>query len=118
MTHVVGGERELPAAEARVQIAQVANGRLRAAFGVEPLVDPAIDAQAVGSCRLGHELPEPSRACVRGDARVHPALDEREPDQIFRKVRRAKGPLNRRREPTALLMRAETIERPLGLFLK
>ncbi len=53
VAHVVGGEREVPLAEARVEIAKVMRGRLRREARVLALVDEVVLTEAVD--RAGHQ---------------------------------------------------------------
>ena len=59
------------------------------------LVDPAIDRQPVDLRRLGHELPEPSRARDRVRRGVEAALDHRHVDEVLRERAAAQRPPHR-----------------------
>src|SRR5215831_3306727 len=62
LTRVVRGLGELPGAVPHVEVVEISRGRDRGLLGIEPLVDPAVDAQAVEPRGRRHELPEPFRA--------------------------------------------------------
>ena len=72
---VVCGLGQRPRAELVVEIAQVGGGGDGRFFGIQPLVDPAVDPEAVPARRRGHELPEALGSHARDRDRVEAALD-------------------------------------------
>ena len=78
--HLTGVVRRLgqcPRAELVVEIAQVGSGGDGRLFGIEPLVDPAVDPEAIPTGRRGHELPQALGSHARYRDRVEAALDHR-----------------------------------------
>ena len=67
----------------RVQVAEVRRRGARGLLGVEPLVHPLIDAEAVAAGRRGHELPQALGACAGDGERVEAALDHRGEREIL-----------------------------------
>ncbi len=86
---VVRGLGERPRAELVVEVAQVRRGGDRGLLGIEPLIHPAIDAQAVSPRRAGHELPHALGAHPRHGVRLEATLDHRGEREIFGQAARA-----------------------------
>ena len=91
---VVGGERQIPAAVACEEIAQVGDRRGGAPRDAPPLVDLLGLEEAVAGRRLRHELEEAGGALGRDRLRVEAALDRREPHEILREIGVAQGLLD------------------------
>ena len=88
---VVGGERQVPAVEALVEVAQVGDGGGGGAHDAAPLVDEGRLVEAVELPGVGHELPEPGGARLRDRARIEAALDGDDPEEVLGEPRLAQG---------------------------
>ncbi len=125
---VVGREREIPAVEALVEIAEVGDRGRRGAAEALPFVDPVALLEAVERARLGHELKESRGAGGREAPRIEAALDRRYPDEILGQARLAQGELDpiavhrrppepreeRRAPPVGAREEAHVAHRPAG----
>src|SRR5258708_204650 len=80
---VVAGLRELPRAEERVEVAEIASGRHGGLLRIEALVHPAIDAKPMEPGGRGHELPEPLGPSPGNCHGVEAALDHGREHQVF-----------------------------------
>src|SRR5215467_6489088 len=80
---VVGGLGQLPGPEHSVKVCEVPGGSHRGLFRVEPLVHPAVDAEAVAPGGGGHELPEALGSRSGDRDRVEAALDHRREHQVL-----------------------------------
>src|SRR6266849_8377813 len=75
LSGVVGSLGELPGAEHRVEVAEIAGRGHRGFLRIETLVHPTVDAEAIATRRRRHELPEAFGPRPRNGHRVESALD-------------------------------------------
>ena len=80
---VVGGEHQVPGAEANVEILEVAGGRVDGALGIAAGVDPIADLEPIGARGARHELPDAAGADTGARAGVEAAFDHRHVEEIL-----------------------------------
>src|SRR5215468_6024006 len=83
LASVVGGLGQLPGPEHRVEVCEVPGGSHRGLLRIEPLVDPAVDAEAVAPGGGSHELPETLGPRSGDGDGVEAALDHRREHQVL-----------------------------------
>src|SRR5262252_2276055 len=91
---VVGGLGQLPGPEHGVEVCEIPGSSHRGLFRVEPLVDPAVDAEAVAPGGGSHELPEALGSRSGDRDRVEAALDHRREHQVLRQALRPEHALD------------------------
>ena len=83
---VVGSQRQVPVAEAVVQLLQVIQGCAGGSEHIAPVVAEHVLLEVEGLARGGHELPHAGRAGAGDRLRVERALDEGQQRQLHRHV--------------------------------
>ena len=109
---VVARERELPVAEAVVQVFEVAGGGARGLLRVQALVDLALGLEAVCAAGGADKLPHAGGAGVAVRRRVEGALDHREVLQLVWHALLGEHALDHREVGVGALAQALHVARP------